>query len=110
MTWLVFSDVSTRLLWETVSSPQHKQRICKLAMMKRYTMMCGQKYIYGFVRLCIAYHVLAQALLLYVTRLLPRPSNINRGGVWLSETRLDSVDFTLSIDYLAKPKYDTIHE
>ena len=48
MTWLVFSDVSTRLLWETVSSSQHKQRICisKLAMMiiltKRYTMMRGQ--------------------------------------------------------------------
>ena len=45
-------------------------------------MMHGQKSIYGFVRLCIAYHVLAQALLLYVTRLLPRPSNINRGEVW----------------------------
>ena len=25
-------------------------------------------------------------------------------------TWLDSVDFTFSVDYLAKPKYDTIHE
>ena len=83
MTWLVFSDVSTHLLFHH----HNINRICKLAMMKRYTMMRGQKYIYGFVRLRIAYHVLAQALLLYVTRLLPRPSNINRGGVWLSETR-----------------------
>ena len=82
MTWLVFSDVSTRLLFHH----HNINRICKLAMMKRYTMMRGQKSIYGFVRLRIAYHVLAQALLLYVTRLLPRPSNINRGGVWLSET------------------------
>ena len=75
MTWLVFSDVSTRLLFHH----HNINRICKLAMMKRYTMMRGQKSIYGFVRLRIAYHVLAQALVLYVTRLLPISIGVESG-------------------------------